>query len=110
MLYMTIYISLLSEKDKLKETLIDSYFRLGKAQATVLETRAQEEGDTEGLPAVSPEDMKETYETLQQWIDLNDSKVYNSVISSHSTGFCRSYVNGIDPSFDLLALTDPQQF
>ncbi|XP_022341956.2 tripeptidyl-peptidase 2-like [Crassostrea virginica] len=67
--------SIKSEKDKLKETLIDSYFRLGKAQATVLETRAQEEGDTEGLPAVSPEDMKETYETLQQWIDLNDSKV-----------------------------------
>lgn len=30
------------------------------------------------------------------------------IISSHSTGFCRSYVNGIDPS--LLALTDPQQF
>ena len=79
-MFMTTYacLSLHSEKDKLKETLIDSYFRLGKAQATVLETRAQEDGDTEGLPAVSPEDMKETYETLQQWIDLNDSKVYNS--------------------------------
>lgn len=64
-----------SEKDKLKDLLIDSYCRLGKAQATVLESRAGEEEGSEGLPTVSPDDIKETYQTLQQWVDLNDAKV-----------------------------------
>ncbi|XP_048746966.2 tripeptidyl-peptidase 2-like [Ostrea edulis] len=64
-----------SEKDKEKEMLIDSYFRLGKAQVTVLEVKAKEELDSEGLPSVTTEDVKETSQNLQQWIDLNDTKV-----------------------------------
>lgn len=64
-----------SEKDKLKDLLIDSYCRLGKAQATVLEAREGEEEGSEGLPTVTADDIKETYQTLQQWVDLNDAKV-----------------------------------
>lgn len=76
-----------SEKDKLKDLLIDSYCRLGKAQATVLESRAGEEEGSEGLPTVSPDDIKETYQTLQQWVDLNDAKVGGQAMRTVSYWF-----------------------
>lgn len=77
-----------SEKDKLKDLLIDSYCRLGKAQATVLEAREGEEEDSEGLPTVTADDIKETYQTLQQWVDLNDAKVGGW--ATRTINYCKS--------------------
>lgn len=77
-----------SEKDKLKDLLIDSYCRLGKAQATVLESREGEEEGSEGLPTVTADDIKETYQTLQQWVDLNDAKVGGQ--ATRTISYCKS--------------------
>ena len=71
--------------DKMKTSLIDAYVRLGCAQADVVlekqkATSTQEE-DGENNTAMSstahvtPKDVDDTLQQLQQWADVIDSKV-----------------------------------
>ncbi|XP_063430494.1 tripeptidyl-peptidase 2-like [Mytilus trossulus] len=66
------------DMDKQKEMLIEALVKLACAEADILmRENGGEVEEEEGalLPEVTLQDLNETYQTLQRWIDLNDDKM-----------------------------------
>ncbi|KAK3095930.1 hypothetical protein FSP39_020998 [Pinctada imbricata] len=68
-----------SESEKLKETLIEAYVKLGCAQADVQIFQSEEQEEYMHI-TVTEEDLQDTYNNLQKWADLGDSKVSSFTI------------------------------